>query len=119
WYVLQHPKTPRPAYLAFRGVPDDHQAQLLVAARIAIVAGPNEARVVFKHLEDALRLRVRELRPATLGRSTLENALRYELHRLADSGIRGRLIHAKRMNALTRPVQQLCYQLVREAHSNV
>ncbi|MBF6569592.1 MAG: hypothetical protein IVW54_12040 [Candidatus Binataceae bacterium] len=97
----------------------DHQAQLLAAARIAIEAGPDEARGVFKQLEDALRLRVRELRPATLGRSTLEDGLRYELRRLADAGIKGRLMHADRMAALTRPVQQVCYQVAREALANV
>ncbi|MGH7932292.1 MAG: sensor histidine kinase, partial [Candidatus Binataceae bacterium] len=97
----------------------DHQAQLLAAARIGIEAGPDEARGIFKQLEDALRLRVRELRPATLGRSTLEDALRYELHRLTDAGVKGRLLHADRMNLLTRPVQQVCYQVAREALSNV
>jgi two-component system sensor histidine kinase UhpB len=97
----------------------DHQAQLLAAARIALEAGPDEARGIFKQVEDALRLRVRELRPALLGRSSLADALRYELRRLADAGIKGRLVGAKRMNALTRPVQQLCYQVAREALSNV
>ncbi len=64
----------------------DHQAQLLAAARIGIEAGPDEARGIFKQLEDALRLRVRELKPPTLGRSTLAEGLRYELRRLADAG---------------------------------
>jgi signal transduction histidine kinase len=97
----------------------DHQAQLLAAARIALEAGPDEARGIFKQLEDVLRLRVRELRPATLGRSTLKEALRYELRRLADAGIKGRLVQTDKMSALTRPVQQLCYQVAREALSNV
>lgn len=97
----------------------DHQAQLLAAARIALEAGPDQARDVFKQLEGELRLRVRELRPATLGRSTLEEALRRELRRLAGATITGRLIGARRMGALSRPVQQLCYQITREALSNV
>ncbi|MEA2647634.1 MAG: hypothetical protein QOG61_69 [Candidatus Binataceae bacterium] len=97
----------------------DHQAQLLAAARIGIEAGPDEARGIFKQLEDALRLRVRELKPPTLGRSTLTEGLRYELRRLADAGIKSRLLHADRMNALTRPVQQVCYQVAREALANV
>lgn len=97
----------------------DHQAQLLAAARIGIEAGPDEARGIFKQLEDALRLRVRELKPPTLGRSTLAEGLRYELRRLADAGLKTRLIHADRMNALTRPVQQVCYQVAREALANV
>jgi signal transduction histidine kinase len=97
----------------------DHQAQLLAAARIGIEAGPDEARGIFKQLEDSLRLRVRELKPPTLGRSTLAEGLRYELRRLADCGIKTRLLHADRMNALTRPIQQLCYQVSREALANV
>jgi len=97
----------------------DHQAQLLAAARIGIEAGPDEARGIFKQLEDALRLRVRELKPPTLGRSNLADGLRYETRRLADAGIKCRLIHAATMNALTRPVQQLCYQVAREALANV
>src|SRR5579863_2954761 len=76
----------------------DHQAQLLAAARIGIEAGPDEARGIFKQLEDALRMRVRELKPPTLGRSTLADGLRYELRRLADTGIKGRLLHADKMN---------------------
>ncbi len=97
----------------------DHQAQLLAAARIGIEAGPDEACGIFKQLEDALRLRVRELKPPSLGRSTLAEGLRYELRRLADTGIKGRLTHADKMNALSRPVQQLCYQVAREALTNV
>ncbi|MGH7916454.1 MAG: sensor histidine kinase [Candidatus Binataceae bacterium] len=97
----------------------DHQAQLLAAARIAIEAGPEEARGIFKQLEEALRLRVRELRPATLGRSSLAEALRYELRRLADTGIKTRLVPADKLPALTRPVQQLYYQVAREALFNV
>ncbi|MGH8012643.1 MAG: sensor histidine kinase [Candidatus Binataceae bacterium] len=97
----------------------DHQAQLLAAARIALEAGPEEARGIFKQLEEALRLRVRELRPATLGRSTLAEALRYELRRLADTGIKSRLVPADKQPALTRPVQQLYYQVAREALFNV
>jgi signal transduction histidine kinase len=97
----------------------DHQAQLLAAARIGIEAGPDEARGIFKQLEDSLRLRVRELKPPTLGRSTLAEGLRYELRRLADAGIKTRLLRADRMSALTRPIQQLCYQVAREALANV
>ena len=97
----------------------DHQAQLLAAARIGIEAGPDQARGVFKRLEADLRLRVRELKPPSLGRSTLAEALRYELRRLATTGIKSRLVHTDSMDALTRPVQQLCYQVAREALANV
>lgn len=91
----------------------------MAAARIAIEAGPDEARSVFKQVEEALRLRVRELRPATLGRTPLAEALRYELRRLGEAGIKGRLLHQDRMNLLTRTLQQLCYQVAREALANV
>jgi two-component system NarL family sensor kinase len=97
----------------------DHQAQLMAAARIAIEAGPDEARSVFKQVDEALRLRVRELRPATLGRTPLAEALRYELRRLGEAGIKGRLLHPDHMNKLTRTLQQLCYQVAREALANV
>jgi signal transduction histidine kinase len=97
----------------------DHQAQLLAAARIGIEAGPDHARGILKQLEDALRLRVRELKPPTLARSTLAEGLRNELRRLTGAGFKTRLIHADRMNALTRPVQQLCFQVAREALANV
>jgi signal transduction histidine kinase len=97
----------------------DHQSQLLAAARIALEADPDEARGILKQLDDVLRLRVRELRPATLGRSDLREALRHEMRRLADAGIRARLLHPEGIRALSRPVQQLCYQVVREAFSNV
>ena len=97
----------------------DHQAQLMAAARIAIEAGPDEARAILKQVDEALRLRVRELRPAMLGRTSLAEGLRYELRRLAEAGIKGRLIHADQMNSLTRALQQLCYQVAREALANV
>jgi signal transduction histidine kinase len=97
----------------------DHQAQLLAAARIGIEAGPDQARIVFKRVEDQLRAHVRELRPASLGRSTLVQALRQELRRFANTPIKGRLLHAERMGKIPRPVQQLCYQITREAVSNV
>jgi signal transduction histidine kinase len=97
----------------------DHQAQLMAAARIALEAGPDEARAIFKQIEEALRLRVRELRPASLGKTLLADALRYELRRLAEADIKGRLLHPDQMNRLTRPLQELCYQVAREALSNV
>jgi signal transduction histidine kinase len=98
---------------------NDHQAQLMAAARNAIEVGPDEARAIFKQIDEALRLRIRELRPATLGRTPLSEALRYELRRLGDAGIKGRLVHPDQMDKLTRTLQQLCYQVAREALANV
>jgi signal transduction histidine kinase len=59
------------------------------------------------------------MRPATLGRSTLHEALGYELDRLAAAGIQGKLLLGGRGPKIPRPLQELCYQVAREAVSNV
>src|SRR5579863_160715 len=97
----------------------DHLAQLLTAARLALTADPQQAREVLKQLDEALRLRVRELRPAALGRSTLREAIGFEIHRLAEAGIKARLLHPEWTKTIPRPLQELCYQVAREAISNV
>ncbi len=97
----------------------DDQAQLLAAARIALEAGGEQARGIFKQLEEELRARARELRPATLGRSSLEDALRVEIRRLTEAGIKARLVRAGSVDRLPRSIQQVCYQVAREAFSNV
>jgi signal transduction histidine kinase len=97
----------------------DNQAQLLAAAKIALEGGREEARAIFKQIEDELRRRTRELRPATLGRATLDEAIEREFHRLATAGISAKLVHARATLEISRPVQQLCFQVVREALSNV
>ncbi len=99
----------------------DDQAQLLAAAKIALEGGREEARGIFKQVENELRRKTRELRPATLGRATLDEAIEREFRRLADAGINATLVHAgaTHENEISRPVQQLCFQVVREALSNV
>lgn len=99
----------------------DDQAQLLAAAKIALEGGREEARGIFKQIENELRRKTRELRPATLGRATLDEAIEREFRRLADSGIAAKLIHAgaSHENEISRPVQQLCFQVLREVLSNV
>jgi signal transduction histidine kinase len=98
----------------------DDQAQLLAAAKIALEGGREEARGIFKQIEDELRRKTRELRPATLGRATLDEAIEREFRRLAGAGICATLVHAGTIheNEISRPVQQLCFQVVREALSN-
>jgi signal transduction histidine kinase len=98
----------------------DDQAQLLAAAKIALEGGREEARGIFKQIEDELRRKTRELRPATLGRATLDEAIEREFRRLAGAGIGAKLVHAgvDHENEISRPVQQLCFQVVREALSN-
>lgn len=99
----------------------DDQAQLLAAAQIALQGGRDQARGIFKRLEKELRQRVRELKPAKLGEMGLDEALRLELGRLTDAGIKVRLKRSRRNPALalSRPVEELCYQVAREAVSNV
>jgi signal transduction histidine kinase len=99
----------------------DDQAQLLAAAKIALEGGREEARAIFKQIEDELRRRTRELRPATLGRATLDDAIEREFRRLSGAGITAKLVDAGAAHAsvISRPVQQLCFQVVREALSNV
>jgi signal transduction histidine kinase len=99
----------------------DDQAQLLAAAKIALEGGREEARAIFKQIEIELRRKTRELRPATLGRATLDEGIERELRRVAGAGIIAKLLHAREAdeNEISRPVQQLCFQVVREALSNV
>jgi signal transduction histidine kinase len=97
----------------------DDQAQLLAAARLALEGGRDEARAIFERLEAELRVRLRELRPAELGKRTLGAALRAELDRLATSGIDTRLKGAAAANRLPASVRQVCYQVVREALANI
>lgn len=99
----------------------DDQAQLLAAAQIALAGGREQARGIFKRLETELRSRVRELRPARLGEGGLEGALRAELDRLCEAGIKARLKRARGGDdaPLPRAVEELCYQVAREALANV
>ncbi len=97
----------------------DDQAQLLTAARIALQTDPAAARSILKQLDDALRKRVRELRPATFGRTKLIDAIGLELDRLAAAEIKGKLLGVRVIATLSRPAQELCYQILREAFSNV
>ena len=99
----------------------DDQAQLIAAAKIALEGGREEARAIFKQIEIELRRKTRELRPATLGRATLDEGIEREFRRLAGAGIVANLVHARAAdeNEISRPVQQLCFQVVREAISNV
>ncbi len=97
----------------------DDQAQLLTAARLALETDQQQARAILKQLDEALRRRVRELRPATLGRTKLVDAIGLELDRLAAAGIKGRLLGSRRAATLNRSAQELCYQILREAFSNI
>jgi two-component system NarL family sensor kinase len=96
----------------------DDQAQLLAAAKIAL-DGPREAaRSLFKQVEEELRRKTRELRPATLGNASLDEAIEREFARLKNAGMKAKLIRGAAAENISRPVQQLCFQVVREALSN-
>jgi signal transduction histidine kinase len=97
----------------------DDQAQLLAAAEIALEGGRAQARTILKQVETELRRRTRELRPASLGTSSLADQIDCEIERLTSAGIAGRFVPGPGSDRMARPVQQLCYQLTREALSNV
>jgi signal transduction histidine kinase len=97
----------------------DDQAQLLAAAKIAL-DGPREAaRSIFKQVEQELRRKTRELRPASLGNASLDQAIEREFQRLKRAGVKAKLTHSGAAEKVSRPVQQLCFQVSREALSNV
>ena len=97
----------------------DDQAQLLAAAKIALGGKREAARAIFKQVEEELRRKTRKLRPVTLGDATLDDAIEHELARLKLSGTTATLIHSGPAESFSRPVEQLCFQIAREALSNV
>jgi len=101
-----------------RDLHDDH-AQLLSAARIALSSRRAEATKILKDLEGRLRSRLLDLRPALLGRHSLREAIALELRRLDAAGVETRFVAHKGVASLARPIQQVCYQIAREAVSNI
>jgi len=101
-----------------RDLHDDH-AQLLSAARIALSARRGDATKLLEELEKRLRTRLLALRPPALGRHSLEQAIAFELRRLEAAGIGARFVAPEGVAPLARPIEQVCYQIVREAVSNI
>jgi signal transduction histidine kinase len=97
----------------------DNQAQLLAAAKIALAGKRDAAREIFKQIESELRRKTRELRPPTLGSASLDDAIHGEFALLERAGVTAKLIHGGTAEKLSHPVQQLCFQIVRETLSNV
>ncbi|HEY9156918.1 sensor histidine kinase [Candidatus Binatus sp.] len=100
----------------------DDQAQLLAAAKIALDGRREAARAIFKQVEEELRRKTRELRPVTIGDGSLDEAIEREFARLHRAGVTAKLVHLVHDGAaekISRPVQQLCFQVVRETLSNV
>jgi signal transduction histidine kinase len=100
----------------------DDQAQLLAAAKIALDGPPEAARSIFKQVEGELRRKTRELRPTSIGNASLDEAIEREFGRLNRAGVKAKFVHldsGAAAETISRPVQQLCFQVVREALSNV
>ena len=100
----------------------DDQAQLIAAAKIALEGPPEAARSIFKQVEEELRRKTRELRPTSIGNASLDEAIEHEFGRLSHAGVKAKFVHLDNGGAaeqISRPVQQLCFQVVREALSNV
>jgi len=97
----------------------DDQAQLLTAAKIALDGPPEAARSIFKQVEDELRRKTRELRPTALGNASLDQAIEREFERLNRAGVTATLTHSGAAERVSRPVEQLCFLVSREALSNV
>ena len=97
----------------------DDQAQLIAAAKIALDGRREAARAIFNQVEEELRRKTRELRPATLGNASLDEAIEHEFERLKRAGVAARLIDGGAAEKISRPVQQLCFQVIRETLSNV
>ncbi|MGO9800565.1 MAG: histidine kinase, partial [Candidatus Binatus sp.] len=100
----------------------DDQAQLIAAAIIALDGRREAARSIFKQVEEELRRKTRELRPVTIADASLDAAIEGEFSRLHRAGVTAKLVHSAHDGAaekISRPVQQLCFQVVRETLSNV
>ncbi len=100
----------------------DDQAQLLAATKIALDGPPEAARSIFKQVEEELRRKTRELRPTSIGNASLDEVIEREFGRLNRAGVKANFVHLDSGGAaenISRPVQQLCFQVVREALSNV
>ena len=97
----------------------DDQAQLIAAAKIALEGRGDAAREILKQVEQELRRKTRQLRPATIGSASLADAIDREFARLKRAGVKATLVGVEAVDEISRPVQQLCFQVVRETLSNV
>lgn len=97
----------------------DDQGQLLAAARLALQGKPDKARAIFEKLERELRSRTRKLRPAVLGKLSLGAALQSEAALMRQSGLDVHISIGEGVELSPAHVQQLCFQVAREALTNV
>ena len=97
----------------------DDQAQMIAAIKIALEGRTDAARAIFEQVEKELRRKTRELRPPMLASASLHEAIEAEFARLGRAGISARLFHSGAVEKISRPVEQLCFQVVREALANV
>ena len=97
----------------------DDQAQLIAASKIALSGDREAGRAILQQVEDELRRKTRELRPATIGSASLGDAIKREFPALKRAGVKAKLVGGEAADKISRPVQQLCFQVVREMLSNV
>ncbi len=97
----------------------DDQAQLVATLKLALSAPKARAAKLITEIERELRARITALRPATLGRLSLRRAIERELERLKAAGIKTKLLSAISERGLSKPMRQICFQVVREALANV
>jgi signal transduction histidine kinase len=97
----------------------DDLAQIVVATQIALTGKRGKARRIVREIQREVRNRIRTLRPVTLGRASLREAIATELQRLGEAGIEGRIATFRAAAQLARPIQNVCYLVVREALANV
>jgi signal transduction histidine kinase len=101
-----------------RDLHDDH-AQLIAATRIALNGGGAQARAMLERIEDEVHRKIRELKPLSLGRTSLAHALSMEIARLNDAGIEATLSGLSIAAKLSPAVRNQCWQFTREAIANV
>jgi two-component system sensor histidine kinase UhpB len=97
----------------------DEQAQLLTAAQMALRIGGVQGMRLLKRSQTELRAKIRALRPPVLRRLSLRNAIAVQIGRLRAAGIVATLRLAGASARPSRPVQNVCLQVVAEAVSNV
>jgi signal transduction histidine kinase len=101
-----------------RDLHDDH-AQLITATRVALNGGGEQARAMLERIEGEVRRKIRELKPLSLGRTSLAHALSIEVARLNDAGIEATLSGLSIAAKLSPAVRNQCWQFTREAIANV
>jgi signal transduction histidine kinase len=97
----------------------DDQAQFLATLKVALNVPKAKAKKLIGELECELRARIAALRPVSMGRLSLRRAIGRELERLEAAGVKTKLLTPVWERGLSKPMRQICFQVVREALANV